>query len=62
LTGDPFLRGPGPTITSVSFGPDNRRIVASSTDGSVRTFECDVCGSYKYVLRLARRLDAALRR
>ena len=32
-------------LTSASFGPDGRRIVTTSEDGTVRRFDCVICGS-----------------
>ena len=56
---DPFLRGPlvGPVATA-EFMPDSRRIVTASGDGTVRTFECTVCGRIDELVRLAKqRID-----
>ena len=55
-----YLRGDtGPHLTSVSFSPDGRLVLSSSTDGSVRLYRCEVCGSVKALERLgAHRLGA----
>ena len=61
LVADPFLRGPvrGP-VTAAVFSADGRHIVTSSGDGTVRTFECTVCGGLSELVRLAERRLASL--
>ena len=39
-----YLRGPTDRLTDVAFSPDGRQILAASNDGSVRTYDCAVCG------------------
>jgi WD40 repeat protein len=60
---DPFLRGPtlGPVSAAV-FTPDGRRIVTASADGTVRAFECTVCGRVDELVRLAQRRLSSLER
>ena len=48
-----YLRGHEGTLTSASFGPDSRRIVTASEDGTVRTFERELCGSVEELEALA---------
>jgi WD40 repeat protein len=50
-----YLRGHRPTLTSASFSPDSRRIVTASTDGTVRVYDCEVCGGLDSLIRLAER-------
>ncbi len=40
-------------LTDASFGPDGRRILTSSDDGTVRLFVCDVCGTRAQLISLA---------
>jgi WD40 repeat protein len=55
-----FLRGPTSTVTTASFSPRGHRVLAASTDGSVRVYNCDVCGGRSELRGLAkRRLDRA---
>jgi WD40 repeat protein len=49
-----FLRGPASTVTSAAFAPRGHRVVASSVDGTVRVFRCDVCGGLDQLRALAR--------
>jgi len=57
-----LLRGPASVLTSASFSPAGHRIVASSTDGTIRTYLCDVCGGLRKLTALARsRLERASR-
>ncbi|MFL5931791.1 MAG: hypothetical protein ACJ75P_11080 [Gaiellaceae bacterium] len=49
-----LLRGPASALTSASFSPSGHRVVASSTDGTVRTYQCDVCGGLRKLSALAR--------
>jgi hypothetical protein len=54
-----FLRGPNAAPTSASFGPDGRRFLTSSLDGTVRTYDCRVCGPIPSLVALARARLAA---
>jgi WD40 repeat protein len=55
-----FLRGPTSIVTTASFSPRGYRVLAASTDGSVRVYDCDVCGGRAQLRALAkRRLDRA---
>jgi WD40 repeat protein len=54
LVADPFLRGADGALTGASFGPDGRHIVTSSIDGTVRIFDCAVCGTLPDLTRVAR--------
>ena len=49
-----YLRGHTDHLTSVSFAPDARRILTSSRDGTVRIYDCEVCGGLDALERLAR--------
>jgi WD40 repeat protein len=47
-------------VTTASFSPRGYRVLAASTDGSVRVYDCDVCGGRAQLRALAkRRLDRA---
>jgi WD40 repeat protein len=55
---DPFFQtvgigGPAGQLTSVSFDPTSRIILATSKDGTVRTYDCRLCGGLAALLRLA---------
>jgi WD40 repeat protein len=55
-----FLRGHRPRLTSALFEPDSQRIITAGTDGTLRTYRCDVCRHLPALLELAdRRLAAA---
>jgi WD40 repeat protein len=55
-----FLRGHRPRLTSALFEPDSQRIVTAGTDGTLRTYRCDICGRLPALLELAEgRLAAA---
>jgi WD40 repeat protein len=49
----PFLRGPSPTITTTLWGPDSQLIVAASSDGTVRRYECALCAPLPRLVALA---------
>jgi WD40 repeat protein len=49
----PFLRGPSPTITTTLWGPDSQLIVAASSDGTVRRYECVLCAPLPRLVALA---------
>jgi WD40 repeat protein len=44
----------GKLLTSASFSPDGRLVLASGQDGAVRLYRCQVCGDLPALLRLAR--------
>jgi WD40 repeat protein len=48
-----YLRGPTDRLTAVSFSPDGGQILAASLDGSVRTYDCAVCGELAELEELA---------
>jgi WD40 repeat protein len=50
-----YLRGDTSALTSVSFSPDGRLVLSSSSDGSVRLYRCEVCGNVDALVRLATR-------
>ena len=50
---DLYLRGDTSLLTSVSFSPDGRLVLSSSTDDSVRLYRCEVCGNLRALVRLA---------
>src|SRR5204862_6682457 len=54
-----FLRGHGPHVVAAAFAPDGRTITTAPTDGTVRRFECDLCGGIHEQLALAQRRLAA---
>jgi WD40 repeat protein len=45
--------GPTKKLTSASFDPTNRIVLATSADGTVRTYRCNLCGTLPELLRLA---------
>ncbi|HET9673823.1 MAG TPA: hypothetical protein VFP31_03370 [Gaiellaceae bacterium] len=49
-----FLRGHGAPLTAAVFARNSRRIFTTGTDGSVRTYFCDVCGSLAELRKQAR--------
>jgi WD40 repeat protein len=48
-----FVRGPKQPLTSASFSADGTRILASSRDGTVRTYTCELCGNLSGLLATA---------
>ena len=44
----------GELLTSASFSPDGRFVLASGADGAVRLYRCEVCGDLPALLTLAR--------
>ena len=54
-----LLAGATSNVLSAFFDTADRRIVASSADGTARIYRCDVCGDIqKDVIPTAERLDA----
>jgi len=53
------LQGHDGTATSSTFASDGRTIVTGGVDGTVRTFQCDICGGLDELLALADRRLAA---
>ncbi len=49
-----FLQGDSKKLTSATFDPSSGRIVTASTDGTVRTYRCDVCGGLDSLVALAK--------
>jgi WD40 repeat protein len=56
-----YLRGHSETLTSASFAPDGRRIVTSSIDGTVRSYDCQVCVGLDGLIALGEARLARLR-
>jgi WD40 repeat protein len=50
-----FVRGPSSTVTGASFSPKGHTIVASSVDGSVRVYNCEICGDLNQLVALGKR-------
>ena len=44
----------GKLLTSASFSPDGRFVLASGEDGAVRLYRCEICGELPALLELAR--------
>jgi WD40 repeat protein len=49
-----YLRGHDGPLTGAAFAPDGRTIVTSGVDGTVRTYDCQVCGGVDELVALAR--------
>jgi WD40 repeat protein len=47
-----FVRGPTRPVSDVAFSPHQWNLVLGSRDGSVRTFECRLCGGVKQLTRI----------
>ena len=56
------LRGHAGTTSAATFDPTGHLIVTGGVDGTVRTYECEVCGGIDDVLALAEDRLAATRR
>jgi WD40 repeat protein len=57
-----LLRGHEGRVTSAGFERTGRTIVTGGVDGTVRTYECEICGSLDELVELAERRLAATRR
>ena len=44
---------PGKLLTSSSFSPDGRLVLATGRDGAVRLYRCEICGDLPALLELA---------
>jgi WD40 repeat protein len=54
-----FARGPTGALTAAWFGRDGRTIYATSQDGTLRSYQCEACGTATTLKRLAQqRIDA----
>ena len=49
------MQGHEGPLTSVAFDPAGRTIVTAGVDGTVRTYECDICGGLDELMPLAKR-------
>jgi WD40 repeat protein len=56
-----YLRGHTTTVTAAVFRPDGRRIVTSSSDHTVRGYDCDICPGIDGLIRVAEQRLARLR-
>jgi WD40 repeat protein len=57
-----LVRGPTRPLTGVAFSPRGWNLVMGSRDGSVRTYECRLCGGVTQLSRIAKaRLRAIVR-
>jgi hypothetical protein len=56
-----YLYGPSGTVVGVGFEPNNRVIRAASLDGTLRGYDCLICGTLPDLLRLADERIAANR-
>jgi WD40 repeat protein len=56
------LKGHEGTVTAAAFDPSGRMIVTGGVDGTVRTYDCDICGDLGELVELAERRLAATRR
>ena len=50
-----YLRGPTSRPAAVAFAPDSRTIVVGEANGTVRRYECAVCGDLDELLAVADR-------
>jgi len=50
-----FLRGHRGALRTAVFGPDSRTILTAGDDGTIRTYDCEVCGTLAELVRLAER-------
>ncbi|MFL5927534.1 MAG: WD40 repeat domain-containing protein, partial [Gaiellaceae bacterium] len=57
-----FVRGSQTPLTSVAFSPRGWRLATAARDGSVRTFDCRLCGRLPQLESYARARLAALER
>ena len=55
-----FVRGDGARVLGVAFSPIGWRIATADADGSVRTYNCVLCGGLAQLVPLAHRRLAAL--
>ena len=49
-----FLRGSGAQLTSVAFSPKGWRVVTGSKDGTVATYDCQLCGGVNQLIGMAK--------
>jgi WD40 repeat protein len=54
-----YLRGHKPLLTSASFAPNRPIMLTSSQDGTVRTYDCEVCVGLRALVALAEKRLAA---
>lgn len=54
-----YLRGHKPLLTSASFAPSRPTVLTSSDDGTVRTYDCEVCVGLRALVALAQQRIAA---
>jgi WD40 repeat protein len=57
-----FLVGPTAQLTSATFAPGGQTVATTSFDGTVRTFDCVLCGGLDRLVPTARARLAALAR
>ena len=57
-----LLRGPARRLFSAAFDPRGRRVVAGGEDGTVRLYDCAVCGRLDALVALAEARLAGARR
>ena len=56
------LQGHDGTLTAAAFDPTGHTIVTGGVDGTVRTYDCEICGDLGKLVELAERRLAATRR
>jgi WD40 repeat protein len=49
-----FLHGSDKPLTSVAFSPSGWRVVTGSTDGTVATYDCRLCGGVRQLIGIAK--------
>ena len=53
------LQGHEGTVTSAAFDPEGHTIVTGGVDGTVRRYDCEICGGLDDLVALARKRLAA---
>src|SRR5262249_3368874 len=56
-----YLRGHTKRLTSISFSRSGTQVLTSSADGSIRAYECQICGDLQSLESLAERRIANAR-
>jgi WD40 repeat protein len=57
-----YLRGPEARLTSASFDPGGKQVLVTSADGTLRAYDCEICGGIRELRALATTRLAGSRR